>query len=91
MIICSNHFKRDVSTLTDEDQDYVWKNIFYLELAPGETMFEDPNPVDTGDALSLEFQRMYVGVCGVCVCVCQFNALIFCVEDIHLCRCSLCL
>jgi len=75
MIICSNHFKRDVSTLTDEDQDYVWKNIFYLELAPGETMFEDPNPVDTGDALSLEFQRMYVGVCGVCVCVCVSSML----------------
>lgn len=77
MIICSNHFKRDVGTLTEEDQDYVWKNIFYLELAPGETMFEDPNPVDTGDALSLDFLRMYVGVCEVCVYVCVSSVLWF--------------
>lgn len=49
MVICSNHFKRDVLNLTVEDQDYVWKNIFYLELEPGETMFEPPTPVDTGD------------------------------------------
>ena len=45
MVICSNHFKRDVGQLDDDDQDYIWKNIYYVGLGPGETMFEPKTPI----------------------------------------------
>ena len=45
MVICSNHFKRDVEKLDDDDQDYIWKNIYYVGLGPGETMFEAKAPL----------------------------------------------
>ena len=39
MIICSNHFAEDIEELTPAGQKYIWENIFYLKLEPGENMY----------------------------------------------------
>ena len=52
MVICSNHFKRDVEKLDDDDQDYIWKNIYYVGLGPGETMFEAKAPLPSTSSSS---------------------------------------
>jgi hypothetical protein len=39
MVICSNHWARDVLALHGDDQDYIRKNVFLVQLKPGQTMW----------------------------------------------------
>ena len=55
MVITSNHFKRDIEKFDAEDQGYIWKNIYYIQLGPGETMFDEPvPPTSTSTSISAD-------------------------------------